>query len=203
MSSPIEAVVLDLGGVVCRHVPDVRLRALARLTGTPASDIHAALWASGLDARAEAGELDREETYEAVLGRLGHGLSDGELRRAWATAFEPDVELLDVVRRVDRRSVLLTNDGPILEDCLADELQVVGAAFDQVLLSWRLGATKPHPEAFAEATSRIGVAPGAVLYVDDSLDSVRAAAHQGWIAHPYRGLRRLHRLFEAHELLPG
>jgi HAD superfamily hydrolase (TIGR01509 family) len=201
MSSPIEAVVLDLGGVVCRHVPDVRLRALARLTGAPESDIHAALWASGLDARAEAGDLDHDETYDAVLRRLGHTLSSTELRRAWAAAFEPDHEVLDVVRRVDRRSVLFTNNGPILEDCLTHELEAVDSAFDQVLVSWRLGATKPAPESFVKATSQIGVPPSAVLYVDDSLQNVRAAAHQGWIAHPYRGLGRLRRLLEAHELL--
>lgn len=201
MSSPIEAVVLDLGGVVCRYVPEVRLRALTRLTGTPASDIHASLWASGLDARAEVGDLDHDETYEAVLRRLGHGLSSAELRRAWAAAFEPDLDVLDLVRRVGRRSVLFTNNGPIVEDCLTDELRAVGSAFDLVLMSWRLGVTKPDPEAFVKATSQIGVPPSAVLFVDDSLDNLRAAAHQGWIAHPFRGLARLRRLFEAHELI--
>lgn len=201
MTSPIEAVVLDLGGVVCKMVPERRLRALSRLTGTPASDIHAALWASGLDARAETGELDHGEAYEAVLHRLGDGLSGTELRRAWAAAFEPDRDVLDLVGRLDRRAVLFTNNGPIFEDCLAHELQAVGSAFDLRLLSWRLRATKPGSRAFANATAQIGVPSAAVLFVDDSLDNVRAAAHQGWIAHPYRGLGRLRRLFEAHDLL--
>jgi glucose-1-phosphatase len=205
MSSPIEAVVLDLGGVVCRFVPDRRLRALARLTGAPASDIHAAVWASGLDTRADSGDLDHDEAYAAVLGRLatgkGDGVSPGDLRAAWAAAFEPDEEVLDLVRSLDRPVALFSNNGPITEDCLHRELAAVGDAFDTVLLSWRLGATKPDPEAFVEAASLLGVAPQAVLYVDDSLDNVRAAAHRGWVAHPYRGVARLRRLFEAHELL--
>jgi glucose-1-phosphatase len=205
MSSPIEAVVLDLGGVVCRFVPDRRLRALARLTRQPASDIHAALWASGLDARAEAGELDHDEAYAAVLGRLGTGKGDGispeDLRAAWAAAFEPDEEVLALVRALDRPTALFSNNGPITEDCLHRELVAVGDAFDLVVLSWRLGATKPDPDAFVKAVSQIGVAAQAVLYVDDSMDNVRAAAHRGWVAHPYRGAARLRRLFEAHELL--
>jgi FMN phosphatase YigB (HAD superfamily) len=205
MSSPIEAVVLDLGGVVCRFVPDRRLRALARLARQPASDIHAALWASGLDARAESGDLDHDEAYAAVLGRLatgkGDGVSPGDLRTAWAAAFEPDEEVLALVRSLDRPAALFSNNGPITEDCLHRDLVAVGDAFDLVLLSWRLGATKPASEAFVKATSQIGVAASAVLFVDDSITNVRAAAHSGWIAHPYRGVGRLRRLLEAHELL--
>lgn len=201
MSSPIEVVVLDLGGVVCRYVPDRRLRALSRLTGTRPGEVHAALWASGLDARAEAGDLDHDEAYDAVLERMGPGVSGNQLREAWSTAFEPVLDVLELVGALDRPTVLFTNNGPIFEDCLANELDAVGSAFDTVLLSWRLGATKPGREAFARATSRIGVAPSSVLFVDDSRDNIRAAAHQGWIAHPYRGLARLRRLFEAHELV--
>jgi glucose-1-phosphatase len=201
VSSPIEVVVLDLGGVVCRFVPDRRLRALAALTRQRASDIQAAVWASGLDRRAESGELDHDEAYAAVLGRLGDGLSPGDLRAAWAAAFEPDEEVLALVRSLDRPVALFSNNGPITEDCLRRELVAIGDAFDLVLLSWRLGATKPDPDAFVEATSQIGVPAQAVLYVDDSLDNVRAAARRGWVAHPYRGVARLRRLFEAHDLL--
>lgn len=201
MSSPVEAVVLDLGGVVCRFVPDRRLRALARLTGSPASDIHAALWASGLDAQADTGDLDQAGAYAAVLDRLGGGLSAAEVRAAWAAAFEPDEDVLALVRSLDRPTVLFSNNGPIAEDCLRRELGTVGAAFDLLLLSWRLGATKPAAEAFTVATERIGVPAQSVLFVDDALANVRAAAHRGWIAHPYRGAGRLRRLFEAHDLL--
>jgi HAD superfamily hydrolase (TIGR01509 family) len=215
MSSPIEAVVLDLGGVVCRFDPDRRLRALAQLSGLPASDIHAAVWASGLDTKADSGDLGHDEAYAAVLARLsggkgrrggdggksGNGVSPADLRAAWAAAFEPDEEVLALVRSLDRPVALFSNNGPITEDCLHRELAAVGDAFDQVLLSWRLGATKPASDAFVKATSQVGVAASAVLFVDDSITNVRAAAHAGWIAHPYRGLARLRRLFEAHELL--
>lgn len=201
MSSPIEAVVLDLGGVVCRFAPDRRLDALSRMTGVPASDIHATLWASGLDARADAGDLDHDEAYAQVLDRLDGKLTATDLRVAWAAAFEPDEEVLALVRALDRPAVLFSNNGPITEDCLGRELGAVGSAFDTLLLSWRLGATKPAGEAFAEAVKHIGVPAQAVLYVDDALANVRAAAHLGWIAHPYRGAGRLRRLFEAHELL--
>jgi FMN phosphatase YigB (HAD superfamily) len=77
----------------------------------------------------------------------------------------------------------------------------VGDAFAGGVLGCPMGPTKPDADAFVKATSQIGVPAQSVLFVDDSLGNVRAAAHRGWIAHPYRGLARLRRLLEAHDLV--
>jgi putative hydrolase of the HAD superfamily len=202
MRSPVAVAVLDLGGVACRYLPDRRLQVLAALTGRPPADVHAALWASGLDGRAERGELGHAETYDLMLDRLGGATSGRQLRAAWAAAFEPDLGVLDLVAAADCPTVLFSNNGPIVDDCLANELSPVVSAFDRSLLSWRLGATKPDLGAFATVTSWLGVAASAVLFVDDSLDNVRAAARCGWLSHPYRGVAKLRLLFEAHGLVP-
>lgn len=201
MTSFIEVVVLDMGGVVCHFRPERRLQELADLTGRSPEEIHDAVWASGLDARADRGAFGPAEAYAQVCDRLGAALTVPQLRTAWATAFEPDRALVGLVSGVRRPTVLFTNNGPIVEDCLANELVGVTTAFDQVLLSWRLGAVKPDPEAFAQATDALGVTPSSVLFVDDSLPSVRAAAHHGWIAHRFRGARHLAELLRAHQLL--
>jgi putative hydrolase of the HAD superfamily len=202
VSSLIEVVVLDLGGVVCTFAPERRLGVLAELTGLAPEVVDDAVFGSGLDGRAERGDLTHDEAYAAVGEALGVTIEPDDLRRAWATAFAPDHELLALVRRVRRPTALFSNNGPILEDCLGRELTSVTTAFDRLLLSWRLQGTKPDPEAFAKATAALGIRGPSVLFVDDSVDNVRAAAHAGWIAHRYRGVQKLGDLFEAHELLP-
>jgi putative hydrolase of the HAD superfamily len=201
VSTLVDVVVLDMGGVVCTYQPERRLRALAEVTGVSTTEIATALIDADIEERAEHGALSPDESYEAVLDALGAELSRDELRRAWSKAFAPDGELLAVVRRVRRSTALFTNNGPIIEDCLANELSAVTTAFDRLVVSWRLGSTKPDPEAFAKATAALGAAPGSVLFVDDDIDNVRAAARAGWISHRYRGVARLRDLFEAHELL--
>jgi HAD superfamily hydrolase (TIGR01509 family) len=202
MTSPIEFVVLDMGGVVCAFAPERRLRTLSDLTGRSPGQVKAVLFGSGLEGRAEKGDLTHEQVYEAVTTELGVALEPEQVRQAWARAFLPDAELLGVVRRVRRPTALFTNNGPIIEDCLSHELSSVTTAFDRLLVSWRLGCTKPQPEAFEKATAALGAKANSVLFVDDELDNVRAAARAGWIAHRFRGNARLRDLFEAHGLLP-
>jgi glucose-1-phosphatase len=201
MSESVEVVVLDLGGVACGFVPEQRLRALAELTGLPAAEIQAGVFDSGLDDRAERGELSSDEAIDAVVEALGGGIDRGDLRRAWAQAFVPDPELLALVRQVRRPTALFTNNGPLIEECLAHELSSVITAFDRLVVSWRLGVTKPSPEAFRRATTALGVAPEAVFFVDDSPACVAAAAEAGWSAHEYRGTCRLGTLFDERRLL--
>jgi putative hydrolase of the HAD superfamily len=198
----IDVVVFDLGGVVCAYQPDRRLRALADLASTAPSRVQAVLFDSGLEARAERGELTPDETYDAVVEALGGNVKHDDVRRAWSRAFVPDGELLATVRRVRRPTALFTNNGPIIEDCLTHELSAVTTAFDRLLVSWRLGSTKPDIEAFAKASAALGAPAGSVLFVDDDIDNVRAAARAGWISHRYRGPARLRDLFDAHDLLP-
>lgn len=201
MSEPVEVVVLDLGGVACGFVPEQRLHALAQLTGLRTAAIQAAVFGSGLDERAERGELTPDEAAGAVVEALGGAIDRRELRQAWASAFVPDTELLGVVRGVRRPTALFTNNGPLIEDCLAHELSSVTTAFDRLVVSWRLGATKPSPEAFRRATAALGAEPGAILFVDDSPACVQAAREAGWSAHRYRGTGSLAALFEEHHLL--
>jgi putative hydrolase of the HAD superfamily len=203
MSNAVEVVVLDMGGVVCEYVPERRLRALSDLAGRRPAAIDSALFGSGLDARAEQGAWGLDEAYAAVLEALapaGAPVARDDLRRAWSRAFVPDNDLLAMVRRVRRPTALFTNNGPLIEDCLAHELSSVTTAFDRLLVSWRLGATKPHPDAFVMATAALGVAPGSVLFVDDSRANVDAATAAGWTAHHYRGTCALNDLFETHDL---
>ena len=202
MSALVDVVVFDLGGVVCTFQPDRRLRTLADLVGTTPTRVRSLLFDSGLEARAERGELNPDETYDAVVEALGGGLKREEVRRAWSRAFVPDGELLATVRRVRRPTALFTNNGPIIEDCLTHELSAVTTAFDRLLVSWRLGSTKPDIEAFAKASAALGAPAGSVLFVDDDVDNVRAAARAGWISHRYRGPSKLRDLFDAHDLLP-
>jgi putative hydrolase of the HAD superfamily len=203
VSALVDLVVLDMGGVVCTYQPERRLRALAEMTGLPAVDIATALADADIEGRAENGDLTPDAAYQAVTGALGVPLHRDQVRRAWSKAFAPDGELLAVVRKVRRPTALFTNNGPIIEDCLTHELSSITTAFDRLIVSWRLGSTKPDPEAFAKATAALGASPGSVLFIDDDIGNVRAAARAGWISHRYRGAARLRDLFEAHELLPA
>lgn len=203
MSHP-EVLVMDLGGVTCRWLPDRRLTALSELSGLPAETIDQLVFTSGFDDAGERGRFPLDEFVAELLRLLGLAptadLADAA-RAAWATAFEPDARVLKLIRTARCPSALFTNNGPLLEAGLVEDLTDVGAAFDQLLFSWRLGTTKPDPAAFDAATERLGVAPSGIFFVDDSAANVEAAQAAGWQAHRYTNSLNLHAALSAVDLL--
>ncbi len=64
--------------------------------------------------------------------------------------------------------------------------------FNGMYHSAALGATKPDPEFYRRAHAKLPVtAPHEVLFLDDRLDNVEAAAAFGWRARHYQGIEDL------------
>ena len=189
MTAPDVAVlVMDMGGVLCHWLPDRRLAALAALSDLPPATIDAQLFGSGWDDACERGRFSLVEIRDHLRSFLG--LPDGPdtdalLRAAWAQAFEPAPSVIGLMPWTTCPTALFTNNGPLLEDALDHELDRVGQAFDRLLFSWRLEATKPDAAAFAAATAALGVDPESTFFVDDSAANVEAAIAAGWRAHRY------------------
>jgi putative hydrolase of the HAD superfamily len=192
----VRTVVFDLAGVVCRFTPERRLAALAAHSGLTGATVHARLFESGLDDRAEAGEISPAETYRLVVEALHGTIDTVELRRRWSLAFDPDPDVLVLVDAVPGPVAMLTNNGAISRDVLTEQLRAVGARFDPLLCSCTLGARKPDPAVFHAAARAIGAEPAELLMVDDAAANVAGARAAGWHAHRHTeddldGLRRV------------
>jgi putative hydrolase of the HAD superfamily len=120
--------------------------------------------------------------WVSVLAALDGRVSRDAVRRAWSLAFEPNPAVLAVIDLLGAPAALLTNNGPIVDEILDNELFDVGRRFCWRLLSCRLGAMKPHPDAFRNAALAIGESPEQLVLVDDSPINVAAARAAGWLA---------------------
>jgi putative hydrolase of the HAD superfamily len=77
----VRAVAFDLGGVVCRFLPERRLRALAQAARLPEQEVQARLWASGCAADCDRGRHDADDRANEIDARLGCRLARAEARR--------------------------------------------------------------------------------------------------------------------------
>lgn len=178
--------VLDLGGVAARWLPDRRLHAVAQLSGLPPATIDQLVFESGFEDAGERGRFTEQEYVAALRDLLGvRADQTDELRAAWAAAYEPDARVLRVVERAPARTALFTNNGPLVEAALAHELSAIDAAFDRCLFAWRLGIGKPEPAAFEQVAAELDAAPEQVVFVDDSQENVDGARAAGWRAHRF------------------
>ena len=178
----IDVVVVDLGGVAASFRPERRLAALSVATDRSERFIQRALFASGLDRRAELGMIGPDEIISDVGLALRTSVDPDTLIESWATAFEPDLVVLNVVRTTIARTVLFTNNGPMINRCLSGPLDVISSSFDVIICSWELKAAKPDEAAFERAASRLDAAPHGLLLLDDDPTNVESARRYGWNA---------------------
>lgn len=181
--------------MVCHFRPERRLAALAAATGLAERDIHARIWESGLDADMDGGRYTFEEACRAVADALGCTIPRETLLAAWALASEPDPDVLAVVDalRRERRTAMLSDNGPLLLAALPRHLPELTPRFDPLCFSSELGAVKPTAACFARALTRAGVGPERALLIDDLPGNVEGARTYGLGAIVFTGVADLRR----------
>jgi HAD superfamily hydrolase (TIGR01509 family) len=181
--------------VVCRFRPERRLAALSAATGLAGAEIHARIWDSGLDADMDGGRYTFEEACRAVVDALGCAIPPETLLAAWALASEPDPDVLAVVDalRRERRTAMLSDNGPLLLAALPRHLPELAPRFDPLCFSSELGAVKPTAACFARALARAGVGPERALLIDDLPENAEGARAHGLAGIVFTGAADLRR----------
>jgi glucose-1-phosphatase len=177
----VTGILFDLGGVICGFDRGRRLRALAEAAGRSPDEVSALLYDSGFVLDCDLGRLDIDEMTEWLRCTLGISATVPELAALWASAFELDERVLDIVRSVrpGRRMGLLTNNDPLMLAALPQVFPEISHEFDCLLFSCVLRAGKPSAQAFSGALDLLGTAAAGTVFVDDSIDNVAAAAGLG------------------------
>jgi len=197
-------VIFDMDDVLCRYRFPLRLARLSQMTGVPAGVIDEVIWKQGFDEEADTGHYPAETYLRLFCERIGAPLTRGQWLEARAASMEPNAEVLDIVRRVKRRAVvaLLTNNGPLLEESIDQVFPEVVELFgEHVYFSCSLGARKPDPRVFLLVSGRLGLAPEAVLFVDDNAGYVSGAAAAGLLTHPFQSVAGLRDSLRSLDLL--
>lgn len=187
-AAPVSALLLDFGGVIWNMRWDVS-RELERTHGLPPNAIVDTLYRSEAWRAVERGRGDPDAWRagaHAALERLA-GRPLPPLHEAWRAAQGPiaaNVALVRVLRPAYRLAIV-SNADRTLRSRLADGLGIAGL-FDDIVCSAEVGWAKPEPEMYRLACRRLGLPPGACLFVDDYEANVEAARAVGLPGLLYR-----------------
>jgi epoxide hydrolase-like predicted phosphatase len=124
----------------------------------------------------ETGSIEEDEfepQFGALLGVDGEGL----IERLFAGA-EPEEEMLSAVRHARRagiRTGLISNSWGTRRYDRA----LLAQLFDGVVISGEVGIRKPAPRMYELGAERIGLEPGACVFVDDLPFNLGPAAELG------------------------
>lgn len=181
---PVRLILWDLGGVVFRFVPERRLRLLASNSSMSTGEIDAALWGSGLSEECDRGDLDAAGQVQLTRVRAHLDLSDDAIRDAWASAFEPDPEVVALLDQVADgvRLGSFSNNSELIHLGMQAAWPDLLARFDPSVWAYQARSLKPALEAYRYAERVAGVDAPEVCFVDDSEKNVAGAVEAGWDA---------------------
>ncbi len=180
---PVRLVLFDYGNVISFVDHRRFLRNLQRLGNVDLD----ALWRDvheGPDPalrRLETGELETAAFFDRVATFFrGAAPTREALSAAYCDLFEPVAATRALLPRLRGRYRvgLLSNTSRIHFERVIRDREVY-PCFDQVTLSWEVGAMKPDPRIFEDALAKFGGPPKEVVYLDDIVTYVEAARALG------------------------
>jgi len=181
-SVPVEALVLDYGGVLSPPQPANWYKVVGRRLSVAADLFHAAYWQHR---QAYDAELPAEEYWIRVLATLSRSAQAAEVERliesdvaSWTRYREEVWDVARSFRRLGGRTAFLSNGVPEAMARIRAERQLE-SCFDAVIVSCEVGVAKPDPRIYQMCLSRLGVAADRTLFVDDRLENLQGAAKLG------------------------
>lgn len=117
-SSAIRLVIFDMDGVLDRYDLNARLEHLGAATGKSPDTIYAAIWGSGLEDAADAGQYSAKEYLKACSDRVGARITRDAWVAARRAAMTPNREVLSLVSVLKQRTgiAVLTNNGFLVKE---------------------------------------------------------------------------------------
>lgn len=188
MTSPIQAIIFDFGGVLMRTADPVGRREWEARLKLPAGGLERIVHGSASWIQAQRGALSVEDYWHGVARTLN--MPEAELPALRRDYFRDDhldqslIALIGSLRGHGYKVGLLSNDALTLETKLRDELNIY-SIFDAVVISAQIGVMKPDPGAYAAAARVLAVPMSACVFIDDNAANVEGARRVGMQAVHY------------------
>ncbi|SAL33310.1 hydrolase [Caballeronia udeis] len=187
MTASPALVLFDMEGVLSHYDRSARVEHLSAVSGQTPDAVRHAIWGSGLEARADAGQISDDEYLNALGVLLGCPIHRDDWLAARRASITPYTEVIALAARVAERSriAVLTNNCRLVTDHIGYLNPPVAQLFGlHVYASASFGAAKPAAQAYLRCLEQIGVSPDETLFIDDSDPNVAGAMDAG--LHGYK-----------------
>lgn len=135
----------------------------------------------------ETGAISPDDYIAWALRELDSSATPDEFRHAWRHIFTPIEPMWDTVRMLSaagHRLILFSNTNAIHCPWAFEEFPQF-KLFPEAVLSFEVGAVKPHPPIYQHAIGRYGLDPAQTLYLDDLPDNIATGRDFGFRCHQY------------------
>jgi glucose-1-phosphatase len=192
---PPTFIYFDLGNVLLLFDRQIACRQVGELVELPASRIDQLIYGSGQQARYEDGLMTSRQFHENFCASSGTRPDAEAFHLASSDMFrvnEPVIRLVHQLKRAGFRLGLLSNTCESHWRFLDRTRRYgIGELFEQTVLSFEVGASKPRSAIYDEAIRRAGCPATDLFFVDDREENVVAARQAGIDAEVFVDATRL------------
>ena len=189
----IKTIIFDLGNVVLSFDHMLICEGIARYSKYSSNDVYQLGFNSEVFGLYDKGKIKSEDLFQWVLRKFDINISYDIFKSVWSDIFSlnDSVEtVLSAIKKNGYNLVLVSNTNELHFDFIRQNFKVI-ELFDDLVLSYRIGYSKPHEEIFREALKRAGSSPEDSVYIDDIEEFCKAAEDLGINSILYRSTEQL------------
>ncbi|MCA9954582.1 MAG: HAD family phosphatase [Anaerolineales bacterium] len=187
-SSPIRAIIFDVGGVLLRTEDRAPRQQWEAKLGLPPGGAEALVFNSVMGQKAQRGAISEPELWRWIGSHLDLTAEEtATFRTGFWAGDRLDMSLVALIRQLKARyqTAVISNYASNLRQELTD-LFGIADAFDDITISCEEKIMKPDPKIFHRALNRLGRAPAEAVFIDDFQHNIDAAAAVGLATVHYR-----------------
>jgi putative hydrolase of the HAD superfamily len=136
----------------------------------------------------ESGRIHPHDFIDQAIQTIDPSISREAFEAAWRNIFTPIPAMWEVVNNLKtngtHRLILFSNTNAIHCPWVFAEFPQF-AHFDGAVLSYEVGAMKPHAPIYEHAIREFSLDPSATLYIDDLPENIATGIQFGFRCHQY------------------
>jgi putative hydrolase of the HAD superfamily len=165
----LKTILFDLGNVIVHFSHDRMCDQIGEVLGRTGPQVRTLLIESGLMWDFERGKISEIDLLAALEKESGLKLDRATVAKATSDIFSLNEAIVPIIKSLKEqglRLVLLSNTSSWHVEWVKQNWNVLDL-FDQLVLSYEVGAIKPEPPAFEAALNAIQCQPAECFYTDD------------------------------------
>ena len=189
----IKTILCDLGNVIVNVDHSKIFEGLAKHSDKDKKYIHDFFYRSIVRKRFDKGKLNAKEFFTSYKKDLNLKLNFSEFKKVWCSCFiglNKEMERLLQNLKKNYKLILLSNTDEIHFSYCQKKYKIL-KMFDDYVLSYEVGYSKPNPLIFLKALRKAKTKPWQIVYIDDLYQFVLAAKAFGIKSVQYKTMEKL------------
>ncbi|MFH1625204.1 MAG: HAD family phosphatase [Pseudomonadota bacterium] len=188
-----KTIIFDLGNVILNFDHRLICEGIARYSKYSSDDIYRIGFNSEVLKLYDLGKLKSEQLFDWVSKRFDITIAYDTFQTIWSDIFSLNDSVEEVVSDLKKNGyylILVSNTNELHFDFIQQNFKVT-EVFDDLVLSYRLGRSKPDREFFGEVLRKANSSPADCIYIDDIEEFCKAAKELGINTIIYRSTEQL------------